>query len=405
MKKTAVTLAVLALAAAGCGGSGGGPARTDPTGGASTGASAHGSWKLEHVDKAVRGELTTVTAASEDDIWAAGWQSDNGDMSDPEGQFLLRREGGSWRRQEPPAELDGKVFEPRLDSSGPDDVWFFGSGSGADSMVGVARWDGSRWRRVPPPPGSGAVSETKVFAPDDVWVLHGEQQAQHWDGSRWSTHELPASAGALDGAAGDDLWAVGFRTSGPGVGGAGGELNQPAAMHWDGTSWTTAPTPAYRFPEPVPPEPGASLDGVEVVSSKEAWAFGSHSFNHGEVEKEPSIEHVLLRWDGSRWQEQKGADRDACLSRSIVTHGEDGGLLFGVGRYRSPEGRCTKLSWPRLPAEGEVTAKGKQQLWLDPIVPVPGTKKFVGVGKVYVMQSGNPLTMPTIATFEPPENS
>ncbi|ATL29960.1 hypothetical protein [Streptomyces formicae] len=59
------------------------------------------------------------------------------------------------------------------------------------------------------------------------------------------------------------------------------------------------------------------------------------------------------------------------------------------------------MSWPRLPAAGEVTAKGKQQLWLDPIVPVPGTRKFVGAGKVYVMQSGNPLTLPAVATYEP----
>ncbi|MEU5896208.1 MULTISPECIES: hypothetical protein [Streptomyces] len=395
MKKTSATLAVLVLAVAGCGADSGDRPET------SAPAKVR-SWQLEHVDKTVRGEMTTVTAASEDDIWAAGWESDNGDMSDPRGQFLMRYEGGGWQRRKPPAELDGNIFHPRLDSSGPDNVWIFGSG--ADFAVGVARWDGDRWQRVPRPPGSGTVSETKVFAPDDVWVLLGERQAQHWDGRRWTTHALPAAANALDGTAGDDLWAVGFRTSGPGVDGAGGELSQPAAMHWDGTSWTSTPTPSYRFPEPVPPEPGASLDGVEVVSPKEAWAFGSHTFNHGEVEEEPPIEHILLRWDGSRWHERKVARGDDCLSRNIVTHGEDGGLLFGVRRYRSPEGRCTKLSWPHLPAEGEVTAKGRQQLWLDPVVPVPGTRKFIGVGKVYVMQSGNPLTMPTIATYEPPRS-
>ncbi|MEU7579507.1 hypothetical protein AB0B50_18085 [Streptomyces sp. NPDC041068] len=115
------------------------------------------------------------------------------------------------------------------------------------------------------------------------------------------------------------------------------------------------------------------------------------------------VEHILLRWDGSRRHEQKDADNDPCLSRGIVTHGRDGGLLFGVGRYRSPEGRCVRPTWPRLPAEGEVTAKGERQLWLGPIVPVPVTRKFVGAGKVYVMQSGNPLTLPAVATYEPPK--
>ncbi|MFK4067354.1 hypothetical protein [Streptomyces sp. NPDC029674] len=395
MKRTAAILAVLALAAAGCAGDDRGPARA---GGAKSDA-----WKLAHVDKTTRGELTTVTAASEDDIWAAGWESLNGNMSDPDGQYLLHYEGSEWRRQKPPAELDGNILHPRLDSSGPDNVWLFGSGD--DFTVGVARWNGTRWQRVPRPPGSGMLSETKVFAPDDVWVLLGEKQAQHWDGSRWTSHALPAVANALDGTSGDDLWAVGFRTSGPGVGGEGGELSQPAAMHWNGESWTSTRTPEYRFPEPVPPEPGASLDGVVAASPKEAWAYGSHDFNHGEAEGEPSIEHITLRWDGSRWHEQKGADQDPCLSRSVVAHDEDGGLLFGVRRYRTPEGRCTKLSWPHLPAKGEIKSGARQQLWLDPIVPVPGTRKFVGVGKIYVTQWGNPQTLPTVATYEPPKTS
>lgn len=306
-----------------------------------------GSWSLKYVDKVTDGELTAVTATSADDIWAAGYERRDGAMDDPDGQYLLHYEGGEWRRQQLPAALDGNIFQPRLDSSGPDNVWLFGSGDDADS-AGVARWDGGGWQRVRRPPG--AVVDTKVLAPDDVWALSGQQQAYHWDGGRWSTHELPADATALGGTSGDDLWAVGFRSRGPGVGGAGGELNQPAAMHWGGASWKITPTPTYRFPEPVPPEAGAFLDGVEAVSSKEVWAYGSHDFDHGEVEQEPAIEHILLRWEGSRWHEQKSADRDPCLSRDIVTHGTDGGLLFGVGRYRSPQGHCAKPSWPRLPA-------------------------------------------------------
>ncbi|QEU92301.1 hypothetical protein CP970_16550 [Streptomyces kanamyceticus] len=394
-----MVLAALALTAVGCGSDHADP--KDTGSGSSTGAAASakgGSWSLKYVDKAGKGELTAVTATSADDIWAAGYELRNGMMDDPDAQYLLHYEGGDWRRQKAPAELDGNIFHPRLDSSGPDDVWLFGSGK--DDAVGVARWDGSGWQRVQRPPG--AVTDAKVLAPDDVWVLNGQQQAYHWDGGRWSSHELPAHATALGGTARDGLWAVGFRDSGPGVGGEGRELSQPAAMHWDGASWKLTPTPTYRFPDPVPPEAGAFLDDVEVVSPKEVWANGSHDFNHGEVDQEPPIEDVLLRWDGSRWHERRGADRDPCLTRSIVTHGADGGLLFGVGRYRSPEGRCTKVSWPRLPVEGKVTAKGKQQLWLDPIVPVPGTRKFVGVGKVYVLQSGGPLLLPAVATYEPP---
>ncbi|MGW0530706.1 hypothetical protein [Streptomyces sp. NPDC003032] len=404
MKKTAAVLAVLALSVAGCGSDDRGTARRPATG--SPASAEGGSWRLQYVDKAAKGELTTVTAPSGDDIWAAGYERGDGSMTDdPDDQYLLHYDGTDWRRQKLPAELDGNIHRPRLDSSGPDNVWIFGSGldSDPDSVQSAARWDGARWHRVRLPQGEGAVEEVKVFAPDDVWMLRGSRQITHWDGTRWNAHALPAVATTLDGTASDDLWVVGFRTSGPGVGGAGGELNQPAAMHWDGASWTTTQTPNYRFPAPVPPEPGASLAGVEAVSPKEAWAYGSHTFNHGEAEREPSIEHILLRWDGSRWHERKGADQDPCLSKAIATHGEDGGLLFGVRHYRSPQGRCTELSWPRLPAKGEITAKGKQQLWLDPIVPVPGTRRFVGAGKVYVLQSSGPLTLPVVATYEPPK--
>lgn len=401
--KTAAILAVLALAAAGCGSDGAGPTRTTPTGRASSGAAAAGgSWKLEYVDKTVDGELTSVTASSADDIWVAGYELRNGTMDDPGGQFLVRYDGSGWQRQKVPVELDGNRFHSLLGSSGPDNVWLFGFGPrGGASAV---RWDGTRWQRVPRPPLQGVVTEIKVFASDDVWVVGGQKRLLHWDGARWNTHTLPAEPTALDGTSGDDLWAVGHRDSGSGVGGDGGELSQPAAMHWDGRTWTLTRTPEYRFPDPVPPEPGASLDGVEVVSPTEVWAYGSHSFNHGEVEKEPSIEHILLRWDGSRWHRQKAADQDPCLSKGIAAHGEDGGLLSGVRRYRTPEGRCVTPSWPKLPAKGEVTAEAKQQLWLDPIAPVPGTRKFVGVGKVYVLQRGaRTLTLPTVATYEPPK--
>ncbi|WP_306335545.1 hypothetical protein [Streptomyces sp. KL118A] len=399
MKKTAVILAVLALAAGGCA-----TGDDEPTSKASADrpAAEGRSWKLEYVDEdeAPDGRLTTVTASSADDVWAAGYKLRGGSMDDPDRQFLVHYDGTAWHRRKPPAELDGNVFHPRLASSGPDDVWLFGFG--LRDGASAARWDGNRWRRVPRPPLDGPAEGIKAFAPDDVWVVAGQRRVLHWDGSRWNTHALPAEPTALDGASGDDLWAVGHRDSGPGVGGDGGELTQPAAMHWDGRTWTLTRTPEYRFPEPVPPEPGASLDGVKAVSPKEVWAYGSHSFNHGEVEKEPSIEHVLLRWDGSRWHEQKGARQDdACLSRGIDAHGEDGGLLFGVHRYRSPEGRCTKLSWQRLPAGERIGARSKQRLWLDSIVPVPGTGKFVGAGQVQVLQSGNPLTLPVVATFEP----
>lgn len=394
-RRAATGVIVGALLLAGCGGSGDpadGPPAPEGT------AAGRGSWKIVHVDRRAKGTLEGVAAVAADDIWAAGADQDgDADRSDP---YLLRYDGRTWRRTPAPAALGGYITQPRLDASGPDNVWLHGAASAGRSRV--ARWDGARWHSVPTPPLPGVVADLKAFAPDDVWALAGERAA-HWDGLRWTATRLPAVAARLDGSSGDAVWAVGHRDSGPGVGGPGGETTQPAAMRWDARArvWTLTPTPAFRFPDPVPPEPGASLDGVLAVSGDEVWAHGSHTFNHGEGGPEPDIENILLRWDGARWREQRGADSDPCLSRQPVAHDGAGGMLFERHRYRAADGTCRKISWKRLPATGEITAGGKQQLWFEGVGSVPGTKRFVGVGKVYVMQSGNPLTLPVVAVYEP----
>ncbi|GGR70922.1 hypothetical protein GCM10010252_06440 [Streptomyces aureoverticillatus] len=391
-----------ALLLAGCGDDGpdspgpGTAGRSSAPGGAAS--AKGGSWKIVHIDRRAKGTVEGVAAVAADDIWATG--TDQGDSADRSDGYLLRYDGRAWRRSALPAELGGQVTQPRLEASGPDDVWLYGTASAQGSRL--ARWDGTRWHAVPRPPLQGTVADLKTFAEDDVWALGGEQAA-HWDGTRWTVTPLPAVANALDGTSGDDVWAVGHRDSGPGVGGAGGETAQPAAMRWDARArvWKLTPTPVYRFRDPVPPEPGASLAGLLAVDRDEVWAYGSHTFNHGEGGPEPSIEHILLRWDGTRWSRQPGADTDPCLSRPLVAHNGAGGMLFERHRFRAADGSCAKVSWQRLPATGEITAGGKQQLWFEQVGRVPGTKRFVGAGKVYVMQSGNPLTMPVVAVYEP----
>lgn len=386
-----------ALLLAGCGGDGGGSAGDADGSRASggPGAAKRGSWKIVHIDKRARGTVEAVVAAAEDDIWAAG--ADQG-AARPD-SYLLRHDGSTWRRTPLPAALGGRITQPRLDASGPDNVWLHGVAAPVGSRI--ARWDGTRWRAVPRPPVQGAVGDLKAFAPDDAWALVGGKAA-HWDGRRWTVTSLPAVANGLDGSSGDNVWAVGYRDSGPGVGGAGGEETQPAAMRWDARAraWKLTPTPAFRFPDPVPPGPGASLDGVLAVSRDEVWAYGMHSFDQGESPTGPPAERVLLRWDGSRWRQQADADTDPCLSRPPVAHDGAGGLLFERHRFRAADGSCRKVPWERLPVGGAVTASGKQQLWFEGVGRVPGTKGFVGGGKVYVMQSGNPLVLPVVAVYE-----
>jgi hypothetical protein len=72
----------------------------------------------------------------------------------------------------------------------------------------------------------------------------------------------------------DDAWAVGTYVA--------GSITQPLIEHWDGTSFSVAPS--------APVEGRSALNGVAAVASNDAWAVGF-------IGSSILIEH----WDGSAW--------------------------------------------------------------------------------------------------------
>ncbi|MCM2578396.1 hypothetical protein [Streptomyces meridianus] len=399
-RSTAAALGVLAvLVMAGCGtdrAASDGDGR--PTGGSSSpGSSAKGPrWAYADVAGDKRGRFLDVTAPAADDMWATA-AFDSGAGSRSGDQRLFHYDGRSWRQQDMPRELDGGVYSTRLASSGPDDVWLIGHGvgTGHQSRLHMARWDGSRWQRVPSKL-TGRLKDVLVFGPDDVWVLAGEE-AQHWDGRRWSDRPLPANASSMAGTSGDDVWAVGHRTTGPGLG--EDQYSQPAAMHWDGRDWKVVDTPVFRFPDPQPPEASASLDRVLALPGGKALAYGDLSFNHGEMENEPQDRSFTLRWDGERWVDVTD-DAPSCPKGRDAAPDGHGGLIHLNRWHLTGDGDCRRTAWSELPATGDITRQAQQSLWFARIVPVPGNRKLLGVGHMQVNQSGNPLSRPLIATLD-----
>ncbi|MFD5023647.1 hypothetical protein [Streptomyces sp. NPDC058373] len=398
---TALTL-VLTGCGTGAGGSDDAPERakgSTPPEGVPTG------WRLDHVGDQ-DGELTDLAALGPDDLWAVGFDKRNGEAT---GHHLLRDTGDGWRRQALPEALADAPYPPRLDAVGPDALWAVGAGAEQGDPPSIAQWRDGRWSTVTAPP-DGDLLDLAAFGTDDVTVLQdprlpdqddGEgnittddrSQVAHWDGSRWTTTLLPTAAAALDGTSGDDLWAVGHRSKGPGIGGDGQELTQTAALHYDGTRWHTVDTPLRRFADPVPPEAGAALGTVLAVAPDEVYAFGRHSFNHGEMEDEPADEQLRLRWDGKRWRDLPAQDGE-CGSRTPLLVDGDTGTLYDGHWYQAADGPCYKLKRPRLPTGGEVRKGARQQLWLAETAAVPGTDRIVAVGHLSVMQSGNPFSRP-----------
>jgi len=195
------------------------------------------------------------------------------------------------------------------------DAWAIGYGNNIDPLA--VHWDGTSWSVIPTPvPGSyHYMYAIDGAASDDVWAVgdyddsHGHllPLALHWDGTTWSVADVPeAPLGnnifyGVDAVATDDVWAVGIRS-------AGGLNFQPLIDHWDGTAWSIVR---------VSPPPGTlnQLFGVSGTGPDDAWAVGFY----GESGVFPLFEH----WDGTAWTQVDGPplpeQRDELFSVSSLS--------------------------------------------------------------------------------------
>ena len=104
----------------------------------------------------------------------------------------------------------------------------------------------------------------------------------------WSIVASPNEEGwswlqAVDAAAADDAWSVGYYIGADGV-------EESLAEHWDGATWSLVDTPS------VGPR-GDQLYGVAAVSPSDAWAVGYAAGKENTYTSKTVIEH----WTGAAW--------------------------------------------------------------------------------------------------------
>jgi hypothetical protein len=175
---------------------------------------------------------------------------------------------------------------------GSTDAWAVGftgdvaPGTSSPSGGLVEHWDGTRWV-IASTPGSSAETLDAVAGtgPNDVWVAGamnlgapppGGDNAffEHFNGTSWQTvpgptgdfTEDPVEVTALAALSPTDVWAVG--TQNAEVGGEPGSLN--LAAHWDGTAWTSVPTPNLGNSVSQSDVP----TGVTAISANDVWVSG-----------------------------------------------------------------------------------------------------------------------------------
>jgi hypothetical protein len=156
-------------------------------------------------------------------------------------------------------------------------------------------YDGSAWQRVPTPdpdPSSNRLDAVDGLAGDDVWAAGSGLDStliEHWDGTGWSAVPSPNIPGRLNNLQGiaetnpDDAWAVGSAQSFDAL------SVVPVIERWDGSSWSligNVPSAGdYNY-----------LSDVDATSSSDAWAVGSFFRASG-------WHNLVLHWDGVAWSQ------------------------------------------------------------------------------------------------------
>lgn len=238
--------------------------------------------------------LTGVSATSASDVWAVGYYSE----ANPSATFqnlILHWDGTSWTRVPSPEPGTQSVLNS-VTSVSATDAWAVGFSANPASGIAAAglvlHWNGTRWTRpaVSSPSSNAALDGVSADSPADAWAV-GSHSAKTWalhrNGTSWSTVPSPNPGGSTA----DDVL-LGVNAVSPGnawaVGSSGSNI-KTLIVHWEGTSWARVPSPNPGI------STGRRLSGVAAVSASDAWAVGGYENANN------SDRTLILHWNGTAW--------------------------------------------------------------------------------------------------------
>jgi hypothetical protein len=239
---------------------------------------------------ATEATLMDVAAISGTDAWAVGERRPPNDNAYPLAEHW---DGTAWTAAPVPVTPTGAGELTGVSAASPDDVWAVGDSSGLGPVI--RHWNGGEWTAVapaPPPgndhPGADRLYDVAALPTGQAWAVGSYSDrnrpgpatlVEGWDGRQWSRLPTPSPgvlANSLRGVAAvsaTDVWTVGWYAT---------DNNVALALHWDGRTWTKSPM--------KPPPGNTELQGVTAVSADDVWAVGD---NEGRP--------LVMHWDGRRW--------------------------------------------------------------------------------------------------------
>jgi len=295
------------------------------------------TWSVTPTPDAAQGSrFYDVDALTTTDAWAVGYAEGGAPSMRP---LAARWNGTAWTLNSPPAPAAGGWLNG-VDGDAAGNVWAVGV---AGSAALTQRWNGTTWATVPNAgPSSASLSGVKSFGTDDAWAVGNafvpsatppnRTLIQYWDGTSWSTVPSPSPDPtqnrlvAVDGVSAGDVWAVG----GLGHDGYGGATVTALVLRWNGSSWSrvTVPTADATFSV-------VELHDVVVASATDVFAVGQ-AFHRPTFKQVPYV----LRWNGQSWQHTTipGAPNGAFYAVSALSPTQ----VYAVGEAN---GRALVARW------------------------------------------------------------
>jgi len=203
-------------------------------------------------------DVFAMTASSANDVWAIGSLMNRGTgLVSP---LFEHWNGTAWTATTVESNNEF-LFGASADAT--NDAWAVGFNGSDKIETSAMHWDGANWKSVATPnvgEGTNKLNAVLALAPNDVWAvgfstpLAPPKQAatltliEHFDGTNWtvvpSPNVGPNSANqsnrllGLTANSANDMWAFGsyFPPDGSGH-------QMTLLLHWDGNSWTIAPSP------------------------------------------------------------------------------------------------------------------------------------------------------------------
>ena len=340
--------------------------------------------------------LNAVAALSTSDDWAVGYQNDN-NLNDSR-TLTMHWDGSRWKivpSPNPGSHCQGNSgnFLNAVAAVAPNDVWAVGFFFSCNALLKplALHWDGTRWAVVRTPAlntnDNAALNGIVALASDNVYAVGYQPSSngavltliEHWDGTAWSVMPSPNPSptgnllSAVTANSPTDIWAVGNSTDQATV------SVQTLALHFDGATWKTVPTPN--------PLPKQFLDqnvllSVQAVSANDVTAVGFIADANAQRTL-TLIEH----WDGSKWTvapspNQGEARGDLNTLRGVTAVA--GNDLYAAGFFETAAtgGQHTTLvehfdgnTWSIIPSP----TKGLAQQ-LNGVFTLPGTTNVWSVG-------------------------